>query len=187
MKKNLLKSIACAFAVVLMASCSTEETDTIVPQNPQASSVKDSGTDGVTPSTARGSVWAGTIATLDAAGNATFTVDPELIIDDFNVSLRAQGVQAQVTTVAIEEKTATNDPTVKAYMVIGSDGNGTSIGAMLQRGGNGLSLDSEAGDKNVSCRGCATGCNMSFLIVSGHKYPYCNENGCGAFCERREG
>ncbi|TRW26407.1 hypothetical protein FMM05_03235 [Flavobacterium zepuense] len=187
MKKNLLKTLACAFAIALMASCSTEETDTIVPQSPQSTSVKDSGTDGVTPSTARGDVWAGTIATIDANGNVTFSVDPELLIDDLNVSLRQQGVQAEVTTVAIEEKTATNDPSVKAYMVIGSDGNGTSIGVLLQRGGSSLSVDSEEGDKNVSCRGCATGCNMSFLIVSGHKYPYCNENGCGAFCERKEG
>jgi len=187
MKKNLLKSIACAFAVVLMASCSIEETDTIVPQNPQASSVKDPGTDGATPSTARGDIWAGTIATIDAGGNITFTVDTDLIIDDFNVSLRAQGIQTQVTTLNIEKKFATNEPSVEAYMLIGSDTKGTSIGVMLQRGGSNFNLDTEAGDKNVSCRGCATGCNMSFLIVSGHRYPYCNENGCGAFCERREG
>jgi len=183
MKNNLLKTFACAFAVVLMASCSTEETDTIMPQ----ASVKDQGANGGTPSTARGSIWAGTLATIDAAGHITFVVDPELIIDDFNVSLREQGVPTQVTTVAIHEKIASNDPNVKAYMLIGSDNNGTSIGVMLQRGGYDISVDTEDGDKNVSCRGCATGCNMSFLIVSGHKYPVCNTNGCGAFCERREG
>lgn len=180
MKKIILKSLACLFALALMVSCSNDETDTVVPKSSAAATA-------VTPSTARGSFWDGTLGVLDSNGNPQLTVDPSLVIADFEATLQKEGNDTDLITVSIEKKYPTNSTSLDpGYMLIGSDGKGTSIGLMLTLAGTSFTLGGGDETTSVSCRGCATGCNLSFLLVDGHKYPYCNENGCGEFCTKSE-
>jgi hypothetical protein len=186
MKKTILKSLAGLFAILLMVSCSTEESSSVMPETNAAAT---------TLSTARGgSFLNGIIGVLNADGTTTITADEALVKRNFEAELLEMGIDTQINYIAIEKRNAVNDPNDIAYIFLGSDGNGTSIGYMttlaggaggVSNGGN-FSLDDGDDSKPVSCRGCPTGCTLSYLIVQGHKFPYCNEGNCGIDCVKRE-
>jgi len=174
MTKNILKLSAFLLLAAFFTSCSGEDT-TIQNDAPHSS--------------ARSSYWNGVIG-VDGGGNRyQITANPALLIADFEQQLAAEGDTVQLQSLAIVKKKATNDSTDEAYMLIATDNATTSIGVMLERTAEAtfkLSLSSDAGTKSVSCRGCATGCNLEYLNMPGGKVPYCNVNGCGEFCTKRE-
>lgn len=181
MKTILLKGFTCLCLLATLASCTNDET--LMP-DPAAAAVAVPETEGATA--ARGDVWSGTLAIMNADGKPEFVVDQQLLIADLENILALEGNNVKLTTLVIEKKLATNDLSDEAYMLVGYDGAGTSIGVMLEYAANDFSLGSGTAPLTVSCRGCASGCNLSFLKVDGHKFPYCNENGCGVYCSKSE-
>ncbi|KGO94157.1 hypothetical protein [Flavobacterium subsaxonicum] len=180
MKKTILKSLAGLFTILLMVSCSTEETSVMPDEN---AAVTTSAAPSSNQLTARGSFWSGKIAEIDANGNAQFVINPQLIIDDFEAQLRDKGAFTDLTSVVIEKQAADNDPSDVGYIVIATDGNGFSMGTILERTGYSLS---DGDGTTVGCRGCVDGCNLRYLLVDGHKFPYCREGNCGADCVRED-
>jgi len=179
MKKTILKSLAGLFAILLMVSCSTEETSVM----PDENAVATPATTSSNQITARGSFWNGVIAEIDDNGNAQFVINPQLIIDDFEAQLRDKGAFTDLTSIIVEKQAADNNASDVGYIVIATDGKGFSIGTMLARSGKDLSSDDGT---TVGCRGCSDGCNLRYLLVDGHKFPYCREGDCGADCVKEE-
>lgn len=172
MKKYLL-----LLAILPMAftSCSTDET--LTTDNP-----------GNQHSALRAGYWNGVIAIENPNGSFQFNVNPQLLKADLEEQLRIQGDTTTLETIAVVGKNATNDGT-NGYMLISSDNRGLSIGVMLAKSAsNELKLDFRLEDPDpstISCRGCATGCNLEYLNMPGGKVPYCNSNGCGEFCQTK--
>ncbi|MFL9843063.1 hypothetical protein [Flavobacterium rhizosphaerae] len=174
--KNTIKTFIGLFLLCLAFSCSNDTENLVL----EESTTKDS-----TPQAERGSYWDGIIATDKTGGGYTFVADTLLIKSDLEQMLRTGGVTTTLQTLSIAEKTADNDPADLGYMLIGSDNNGVSIGVMLARSGRNFIV--EAGTvSSVACIGCTWGCNLSYLKFDGHKYAYCNANGCGANCYKSE-
>jgi len=138
----------------------------------------------------RTSVWDGEIGTITEEGGLELTANKEALITAFEDILIKQGNSARIENLEIVTKTATNDPFDKAYMVIGSNNSDTSIGVVLVRSGGGASLvldERFEKPKSVTCRGCATGCNLEYLnTTDGKRVPYCNVNGCISDCTKLE-
>jgi hypothetical protein len=177
MKKILLKSIACLSLLILIGSCSNDE-NTAVDLNESASK-------SVTQKKA--SYWDGVLGVDRGSGVYQITVDPALIIADFENILQTQGTPASLNSLNIVRKVAANNSLDSGYMMIGSSSSGTSIGVMLQQNGNSFYLDpGTGGQKTTTCRGCATGCNLEYYNIDGKKIPYCNENGCIYDCTKIE-
>ncbi|MES2484998.1 MAG: hypothetical protein V4581_03505 [Bacteroidota bacterium] len=177
MKRNLLKLSAFLLLGILFTACSGE--DTLIE-------------DTNTHSSARASYWSGIIGIDKGNGEYDITADKGQMMNDLEVMLKNQGDTVSLHNIEIVKKKATNDITNEAYMLIATDDIGTSVGIMLARGAdNKFKVDAEqdselANPKTVVCRGCSTGCNLEYLNMPGGKYPYCNENGCGPACSRKE-
>ncbi|KOS07746.1 hypothetical protein AM493_18095 [Flavobacterium akiainvivens] len=178
MKKNLRKFLMFAMLPLFLVSCSADEDLTVAePQNNH--------------SVLRQSYWDGIIGVNHGNGNYEITANPQLLMSDLQEHLRLQGDVVTLQTIAIEYKKATNDNT-DGYMLIASDNLGTSVGLVLALGANNtFKLDygfSNGEDPYaISCRGCATGCNLQQLnMPGGGKFPYCASNGCGDFCQTRQ-
>lgn len=177
MKNTLLKITAVLAVIFLMGACSTDE-----------ASVKNEQT-GV--ALAKSSLWEGQIGTVNSSGQVKFAVNKTILLADFESILADQGIPTDLTEINFELKKNQTDPYDQAYVLIGSNNAGTSIGVMLNLVGTGLYLDNPVfGDggsfASTTCRGCATGCNLSFIRLQGKKVFYCNENGCGEFCTKKE-
>jgi len=174
MKKTILKSLALLLFIAIIGSCSNEE-------NIDSSASKSN-------LAARASVWDGPIGVYKGKNKYQITADTSVIIADFENTLEASGNKTTLQTLDIVKKAAVNDDTSEAYMLVASDNAGTSIGVMLLIKSNNFYFDGggSGGGTTTICRGCATGCNLSYLLVDGKKFPYCNENGCGEYCTKSE-
>ncbi len=181
MKKTILKTVSALFMVALVASCSTDAENEVVVNDNAA---------GEEFSTARGNVWDGVIGEEGAPGVYEVTADENALLDDLEDVLSKEGIPTNLRDLQIVEKTASNDPNDRGFFLIGSDYQGTSIGVMLDKNASGefyMSTGSKGlSSTSTSCRGCATGCNLSYLTVDGKKVPFCNENGCINDCEKSE-
>lgn len=184
MKKTLLK-IVTVFAIIAFAgSCSTDEADI---NNDTAAQTKDD-----TTLAARGTFWTGQLGTVSNSGATAFTVDPALIKADFEAILASENNATTLTSITIQLKKNVNNLNDQTYTIIGSDNTGISIGVFLLERNNSLYLDDQnftgsgEGMSSTTCRGCATGCNLSYVKIDGKKVYYCNENGCGEFCTKNE-
>ncbi|MGQ2982756.1 hypothetical protein [Flavobacterium sp.] len=181
MKKSLLKTAACLLFVGSLISCSSEsdidlttDASAIVPEREN-----------------RSSVWNGIIGEDVGGGDYVITADSNSLLADLQDIINKEAVSFPTTleTIKIEVRTALNDPGHASHMLIATDRRGTSIGVMLTRGSTGLlKLDESFGvtPKTVSCRGCASGCNLEYLYIDGKKVPICNENGCISDCTKSE-
>jgi len=181
--KNALLKLTAVFALILsVAACSTDEA-TI--NNNEAAEEQET-------LLARGSFWQGQLGVVNPDGSATLTVNPTAVKADLEAQLAAENNATVIRTVGIQYKKNINDNTDGTYALIGSNSSGTSIGILLTVRGSGLYLDggsgsgSEGAGTSTTCRGCATGCNLSFVRIQGQKVFYCNENGCGEFCTKNE-
>jgi hypothetical protein len=181
MKNTLLKITAIFTLVVLMGACSTDE-----------ASVKNETAQDEAAPLAKGSFWDGPLGTVSPTGDIKFAVNKNLILADFEEILANEGGPADLTEVFIELKKNEVDPSDQTYVLIGSNSSGVSIGVMLNLVDNkNLYLENPGlgggeGMTSTTCRGCATGCNLSFIRLQGKKVFYCNENGCGEFCTKNE-
>jgi len=179
MKKTTLQIAACLLFIIFIGSCSNDDT----------SIVSDTATEDDFTTAARSTLWDGIIGTDNGAGVYQITADQTAIKADFEDVLKSEGTSTTLQTLQIVKKVATNDPADSGFMLIGGDNAGISIGVMLEEkvGGN-LYLENPLGGvaNSTSCRGCTTGCNLEYIKLSGRKVAYCNENGCGEFCEKTE-
>ena len=180
MKKITLKIVACLLFIAFLGACSNEDNNII----------EDTATGHAFATAARSSLWDGIIGTSN--GNSTYiiTADRSAILADFEDVLRTEGTATSLQSLQIIKKVATNDPTDSAFMLIGTDNIGISIGVMLSLDNGKFYLANPSpgagAASSVSCRGCTTGCNLEYVKMSGKKVPYCNENGCGEFCTKSE-
>lgn len=181
MKNTLLKITAVLTVIFLMGACSTDETSV-------KNDIDQNGT-----LLAKSSVWDGQLGVVNSSGQIKFSVNKNILLADFEAILADQGEPADLTQIFIELKKNETDPNDQTYVLIGSNTSGVSIGVMLKIVDNyNLFLDDSnfssvsEGLTSTTCRGCATGCNLSFIRLQGKKVFYCNENGCGEFCTKNE-
>jgi hypothetical protein len=175
MKKYLRGLLAFTFASAMLTSCNTEDT-----------SMADVSTK--SPVGLKSGNWDGVIATENPDGTFEFKVDKELLMRDLEVQLSDQGDEGvDLQTITIQKKAAANDAKEMGYMLIASDGQGVSIGLMLTQSKtkDDYDLGTDPDPSTITCRGCATGCNLEHLNMPGGKVPYCNTNGCGDFCQTK--
>lgn len=175
MNKYLRNFIGFSMLLLSLVSCNTDETSTADIEQKNLSGLKSGN-------------WDGVIATELKSGGFEFNVAPEVLMHDLEVHLSQNGDDVDLQSISIERKAATNDPKEFGYMLIATDGNGVSVGIMLVRdetkdGGRDFSTDPDP--STITCRGCATGCNLEHLNMPGGKVPYCNSNGCGDFCQTK--
>jgi hypothetical protein len=173
MKKYLLLLV---FTCLALTSCSTDETITLADEGNGHSAL-------------RGNYWDGVIGFDNGGGNYQFAVSPQVLMSDLEEQLRVMGDSVVLHSIAIVDKKAANDNT-NGYMLVASDNEGTSIGLMLIKGADQAfradkGIEGDPDPSTISCRGCATGCNLEYLNMPGGKYPYCNTNGCGDFCQTK--
>lgn len=184
MKKNLLKIVMVLAIIALAGSCSTDEAEV---KNDNAAALQQEAA-----LAARGSFWDGQLGTVSSSGVTAFTVDPDLIKSDFEAILASENNATTLTSITIQLKKNVNDVSDQTYSIIGSNLSGISIGVFLKARDNALFLDDPSfgsasdGFSSTTCRGCATGCNLSYVRIDGKKVYYCNENGCGEFCTKNE-
>jgi len=172
MKKNILKGLFCVLFIAFIASCSTEDNES---QQTNASAQ------------AKSNVLHGRIG-INNHGAPQLTANKALLMAQLEQLAAKNGTIVKLTNVEIVQKTATNDTTDTGYVLIGSDPDGASVAMGLDDGtGGGFYLDPSAGGGTiVVCKGCATGCNLEYLLVGKNKLYYCNSNGCGVYCTKSE-
>lgn len=184
MKKNLLKLVFMLGLIVTAVGCSNDETSF----TPEQAKETDNKT-----LTARGTFWDGQIGVVDANGFASFTVPVASVKADLEQMLLDQGIQASLNYVSIGMYINEQDSSDSTYAIIGGTKGGLSTGVMLNKTAQGglFYLDPGTGGSvggypktNVTCRGCGTGCNLRYVKLDGQKVFYCNENGCGDWCEK---
>ena len=135
----------------------------------------------------RASYWDGVIGE-EVNGQYVITADTLAIKADFEEVLANQGRATTLQEIFIEGQTAVNDPTSKAYFLMGIDKNGITIATMLEKQDFKFFLRTDNGfAKTVTCEGCLTGCNLAYMVINGKSVPYCNENGCSTYnCTKSE-
>src|SRR5690606_40385058 len=105
-------------------------------------------------------------------------------------TLYDQGIQTSLRTLVIDERAALNDPSDSAFVLIGSDNDGISIGVFMEKSYSEphnsfvFTVDRSLDFIRTTCKGCAQGCNLQYLTIDGKKIPICNENGCYYNCEK---
>lgn len=173
MKKNILKGLFCILFIAFIASCSSEDNDT---QQGNASVQTQS------------NILHGRIG-INKQGTPQLTANKDLLMAQLEDLAAKNGNIVHLTNIEIVQKTATNDKTDTGYVLIGSDPDGGSVAMGLDSGtgGDGFYLDpSTGGGTVVVCKGCASGCNLEYLLVGKNKFYYCNSNGCGVYCTKTE-
>lgn len=179
MKNNIIKSLA-LLLLIFTASC-TEESDTV--------QMNDSASEDLTGKSGNGSVWESVIGAVQD-GEYVIVADREVLKLELENILKREDNATEITSLEIVEKAATNDPADIGYMLIGSGDGEISIGVPLSMDASSPMTPILIVDpglfKSVTCRGCAQGCNLEYLIDRGKKYPYCNENGCYYNCKKTE-
>ncbi len=178
MKLSLLKSAACLLFVAALTSCSTESDVDLTNSNTTALDPE---------RLSRSSVWDGEIG-VDGDSVYEITADKNLLLADLQ---NVAGKDApELISIEIVRKQALNAPSDQGFMLIASGNSGFSIGVMLSRSSSGLLIAERgfagANPVAVSCKGCASGCNLQYLYISGKRVPICNENGCVADCTKTE-
>lgn len=187
MKRTVLNSIASLLFIAAVTACSSEsavdltnDTTDVTTQEPDRQN--------------RSAAWDGIIG-IDR-GNDVYeiTADKHELLADLQATYREEGGTGELETLEIVKKTALNDAYDNGYLLISGDGKGVAIGVMLVREEStgvlkpDYTFTSPGGGpsfKGVSCWGCATGCNLEYLLIDGKKVPICNENGCVADCTRK--
>lgn len=173
MKKNILKGLFCILFIAFIASCSSEDND--IQQSAPSAQAQSNGL--------RGRIG------INNNGTAKLTANKDLLIAQLEQLAAGNGNVVHLTNVEIVQKTATNDKTATGYVLIGSDPEGGSVAMPLGlESGDGFYLDPNAGGGGtvVVCKGCASGCNLEYLLVGKNKFYYCNSNGCGVYCTKTE-
>ncbi|OYQ43803.1 hypothetical protein CHU92_02950 [Flavobacterium cyanobacteriorum] len=181
MKKNITKGISFLFIAAMIISCSQESTAT-------DESVVVAG-DNPVQNYARGSVWDDVLGIDNQDGTFSIVPDKQLLLKDMQDILDKGGMPTTLVDIIIVEKSAVNNPSDKALMIVGLDNQGTSIGIWLRRAQQEsfeLVLDKTFDLIAIACRGCTDGCNLQYLTIDGKKVPYCNENGCMIDCDKLE-
>ena len=171
MKKLLLSGIAC-FAITFFAACSSD-------------SAVSTSEDNAVETANRSTEWEGQIG-ADNRGQYIITADEAVLRADLEAILAEQGINTTLGRLTIIEKAVVNAPEEVAYMLIGSDATGRSVGVPLKKQDLSFSLDEPVNTVATSCSGCTSGCNLQYYLVDGKKYPYCNENGCIYDCTKSE-
>lgn len=179
MKKNILKSLT-LLLLIFAASC-TDDTEAVTMNDEAAQEfAKKNGT---------GSEWDGVVG-IERDGAYEITADVNFLKQSLEDILKIQEIPTTLTSLSIQEKISVNDSSVTNYMLIGSDGNGISIGVPITKNTtNGFTPVFYASSDfrvSISCRGCAEGCNLQYMTIHGKHYPYCNENGCYYNCRTIE-
>ncbi|RZJ64097.1 MAG: hypothetical protein EOO45_19245, partial [Flavobacterium sp.] len=169
MKKIILTAISCM--LLALTSCS-EDTTTF-------SDTQES-TNGISGNAYRSGLLNGVVGEV-INGEMVVTADKAVLLKDFEEMLYADGISTTLKTIEIVKKVAENDESDSAFMLVASDKDGLSIGLWLTLNNNMFSRDRDLGTGDGTgtvCRGCATGCNLSYLKIDGKRIAYCNENGC---------
>ncbi len=175
MKKNVLKSLACVLLLGLAWSCS-DESDVTTQLTEKEIQAKNA------------SVLDGIIA-AERNGNYEIIVDEQKLIAELETILEEEtGEPVELSTVSIQQKTATNDPANSSYFLIGSTvdlgDDSVSFGARLDASADGLYFSSSSRGKFLGCKGCGTGCFIEYYFYEGKYIPYCDSAGCGRRCAR---
>lgn len=175
MKNIILKSFACLLLLSLTWSCSDEGDVSTQPVEKQVQ-------------TKNGSLLDGIIATL-RDGKYEIIVDEQQLIEELETVLEEEtGEPIELSSVSIQQKTATNDPTNSSYFLIGNTvdlGDDTvSFGGRLDASSGGLFFSSSSRGKFLGCKGCGTGCFIEYYFYEGKYFPYCDSAGCGRRCAR---
>ena len=178
MKKNLLKAILFVMFAVFAVSCTDEQSSIEMNENNKEFNLK-----------ATGSVWDGVIG-VEQNGQYVITVPKERLLTEMQQIVKSLGYDDQLTDATISKLTATNNPSVDAFMLIGTASNSSknfSTGIMLvQNSSFQFTVDRHFGGASTTCTGCASGCNLRFLTEGTQKIPYCEENGCTYNCVKGE-
>lgn len=170
--------------VAFTAACSNEESSIIPTEKDNAALLR---TGRTSP------FWTGQIGRVMPDGSALLVVPEAQAKAELEYLLADQGMNTRLSYVTIEKKLDVNNDRDFTYALIGSDNTGLSVGVMLSANANGslFYFDPNIGGgsggghvTNVACRGCGTGCNLQYVKLDGKKIFYCNENGCGDWCEK---
>ncbi|MBF01164.1 hypothetical protein [Flavobacterium coralii] len=184
MKNYLLKTTA-FFAVALTATgCSNDATVSDMYMNNSTSVLSD---EQVAEDMNRAYYWQSEIGE-EVNGEYIITADVNLLKADLEAVLANEGRPTTLQDVFITGMIADNDPTDKGFFLIGSDKNGQTISLQLEKVDTKFILYSDNGFvKTVSCDGCVSGCNLSYLLINGKRVAYCQENGCSEYdCSKSE-
>jgi hypothetical protein len=177
MKRIIFKSAAFLMLIASIASCSTES----------AVDLTNDASAEVPERESRSSIWDDVIG--QDMGNDVYeiTADKAAIIDELQDIADKEGDSSELVTLDILKKPVINDPNDSGFMLVAASRTGLSIGVVVAKTSGGFfRLDPSFGHKTVSCRGCASGCNLQYLNIDGKKVPICNENGCVADCTKTE-
>lgn len=183
MKSIITKSCSCFLLLLTIWACSS---DPVLQEEVNSSSRENF----IQKS---GGVWNGIVG-QEINGQYVVTADQGALKVYLQNILKREGISVSLQTIQIEKKIADNNPLDTAFMLIGSTsgiGNrDTSIGIMLTQGSSGFFISPTLNggpQTSTSCRGCTSGCNLSYYTINGKKVPYCNENGCSIYnCEKSE-
>lgn len=179
MKRILLQSLSLLLVILTATSCS-EENEPVQMNNASEAALK-SGSD----------VWSGVIG-VEKSGVYEIVADRAALIADLESILLKEEGNIKLTSLEIVEKIAENDPKDIGYMIIGSNGDGVSIGIMMAKiyslphNSNIFILDSSSSFRSTSCWGCSRGCFLKYYNIEGERVPYCDEGVCGNFCTKKE-
>ncbi len=177
MKRIIFKSAALLMLIASIASCSTES----------AVDLTNDASAGVPEREGRSSIWDDVIG--QDMGNDVYeiTADKIAILDELQDIVDKEGNSSELVSLEIVNKGVINDPNGKGFMLVAASRTGLSIGVAVAKTDAGFfRIDPSFGHKTVSCRGCASGCNLQYLNIDGKKVPICNENGCVADCTKTE-
>lgn len=172
MKRNILKTLVCLALIALVGSCSSE--DSVQMNDTEQGSFS-----------AKSGVWDGIIGE-DRSGTYYVTGNKAAMIADLEQSMTSIGSPTTISNLAIVEKTAANDATDKGHMLVATGSANTSIGIMLTKVGTQFVIQRPENQSFVRtvCKGCASGCNLSYYKIDDYRIPYCEENGCVYDCEK---
>lgn len=173
MKRNILKTLVCLALIAFVGSCSSEDS---VQMNNDAENAAFS---------AKSSVWDGVIGE-DRSGTFYVTGNKAGMIADLEQSMADLGMPITISSLSIVEKTASNNANDKGHMLVAVGSSNTSIGIMLSKTNNQFIIQRPQDQSFVRtvCRGCASGCNLSYYKIDDYRIPYCEENGCVYDCEK---
>lgn len=175
MKKNLLKAILFVVFAVFAVSCTDEQS--AVEMNENELNLK-----------ATGSVWDSVIG-VEQNGQYVITVPKDRLLEEMQKTVKDQGYNDKLTDAFIVKKTASNDPSVEGFLLIGTTAPNSprsfSTGVMLVQNAS-FQFTVDKSFAKTSCTGCSSGCNLRFLTEGTQKIPYCDANGCVYNCVKSE-
>jgi hypothetical protein len=184
MKNSLLKATAFIAATLVVTGCSNDTNDAGINSGNSAAVLSE---EQVAEDMNRAYYWQTDIG-QEVDGEYIITADVNLLKADLEEVLANEGRATTLQDIFITGMVADNDPTDKGYFLIGSDKNGQTISLQLEKQDTKFILYNDNGFvKTVSCDGCVSGCNLSYLLINGKRVAYCQENGCSEYdCSKSE-